>query len=105
MISPTEPLTTAKAEIIRQKPDNFYWAMWDKLDIDPMELDEFLRHWHLSRGELSRLCHCSLHTVNCWFASGEYHRAPTKEHKRCLGRAHDLWSKIASGRYQHLRQT
>jgi hypothetical protein len=78
MISPTEPLTTAKAEIIRRMPDNFYWAMWDKLDIDPIELDEFLRHWQLSRGELSRLCHCSLHTVNCWFASGEYHRAPTK---------------------------
>jgi hypothetical protein len=44
MISPTEPLTTAKAEIIRRMPDNFYWAMWDKLDIDPIELDEFLRH-------------------------------------------------------------
>ncbi|WP_196517396.1 hypothetical protein [Nostoc sp. WHI] len=60
----------------------------------PMELDEFLRHWDVSREELAFICDCSLTTVNHWFSQGVDQRIPSEKHKQRLALAHHIWTAI-----------
>lgn len=63
---------------------------------EPMELDEFLNSWDVSREELAFICDCSLTTVNHWFSQGEHRRIPSERHKQRLGMAHHIWVVIES---------
>lgn len=59
-----------------------------------MELDEFLRHWDVSREELAFICDCSLTTVNHWFSQGIDRRTPSEKHKQRLALVHHIWTAI-----------
>jgi hypothetical protein len=59
-----------------------------------MELDEFLKHWDVSREELATICDCSLTTVNHWFSQAANQRIPSEKHKQRLALAHHIWVTI-----------
>lgn len=59
-----------------------------------MELDEFLKHWNVSREELAFICDCSLTTVNHWFSQGEHRRVPSDKHKQRMSIAHHIWTTV-----------
>lgn len=61
---------------------------------DLMELEEFLRHWEVSREELAFICDCSLTTVNHWFSQGVDRRIPSQKHKQRLALVHHIWTAI-----------
>lgn len=73
---------------------------WDALNayLQPieqlMELNEFLKHWDVSREELAFICDCSLTTVNHWFSQGVDRRTPSEKHKQRLALAHHIWTTI-----------
>ncbi|MBN8564333.1 MAG: hypothetical protein J0L70_27750 [Leptolyngbya sp. UWPOB_LEPTO1] len=81
-------------------PTHRHWnalkAYFQPLDGEQMELDEFLKHWDVSREELAFICDCSLTTVNHWFSQGEHRRVPTDKHEQRLALAHHLWLTIES---------
>lgn len=71
---------------------------WDALEAylkpiyeQQMELEEFLKHWNVTREELAFICDCSLTTVNHWFSQGEHRRIPSTKHKQRLAMAHHIW--------------
>jgi hypothetical protein len=60
----------------------------------PMELNEFLKHWDVSREDVAFICECSLTTVNHWFSQGSDRRTPSDRHKQRLALAHHIWTVI-----------
>lgn len=59
-----------------------------------MELEEFLKHWDVTREEIAYICDCSLTTVNHWFSQGEHRRVPNEKHKQRLAIAHHVWTTV-----------
>jgi hypothetical protein len=84
--------------IAPQTPAHRHWtaleAYLQPLEDDSMELDEFLKHWDVTREELAYICDCSLTTVNHWFSQGEHRRFPSEKHKQKLALAHHIWTTI-----------
>lgn len=56
-----------------------------------LTLEEFESRWSVSRRQLSQICHCSLATVNNWYASGDCHREPGIQHRIWLAIADKVW--------------
>lgn len=56
-----------------------------------MELMEFLKHWEVSREELSRICNCSVALVGRWFTQTKNHMEPSDRHKELLAEAHQVF--------------
>lgn len=77
-------------------PTHRHWtaleAYLQPLDDDQMELDEFLKHWDVTREEIAYICDCSLTTVNHWFSQGGHRRFPSEKHKQKLALAHYIWT-------------
>ncbi|MEP0868104.1 hypothetical protein NDI37_27080, partial [Funiculus sociatus GB2-A5] len=42
-----------------------------------MELNEFLKHWDVSREDVAFICECSLTTINHWFSQGSDRTTPS----------------------------
>jgi hypothetical protein len=84
--------------IVLKIPTQRHWdafnAYLKPLNEHLMELDEFLRHWDVSREELAFICDCSLTTVNHWFSQGIDRRTPSEKHKQRLALVHHIWTAI-----------
>ncbi len=61
---------------------------------EPMELNEFLKYWDVSRENLAFICECSKTTVDHWFSQGIHRRVVTDRHKQRLALAHYIWTTI-----------
>lgn len=55
-------------------------------------LEEFESRWLVTRRQLAQICHCSIATVNNWYASGGCHRKPGIQHRIWLAIADKSWS-------------
>jgi hypothetical protein len=84
--------------IVIKIPIQRHWdafnAYLNPLNEHLMELDEFLRHWDVSREELAFICDCSLTTANHWFSQGIDRRTPSEKHKQRLALVHHIWTAI-----------
>lgn len=84
--------------IAPQSPTPGHWSALETylqpVQGELMELDEFLKHWDVTREELAFICDCSVTTVNHWYSQGEHRRTPSTKHKQRLAIAHHIWTTV-----------
>lgn len=64
--------------------DTQYQLLQQFWDLPLLSPDEFLRRWTLTYLEVSRICHCSVSTVEHWFSEGSGKRAPAASYQKLL---------------------
>ena len=75
-------------------PNKHLWNKFDQLSNRLITLELFSQRWNVSRTEISKICHCSLHTVNTWYCqSAKYSdRKPQIHHLLWLTITDRVWS-------------
>ena len=76
-------------ELYPRTPNRHQLERLDEINL--LTLEEFERRWVVSRQQLSHICHCSLATVNHWYACGHSHREPGIQHRIWLALADKIW--------------
>lgn len=71
-------------------PSIHQWEMLKKLDDTSITLDEFLKHWRVTKTQLAELTGCHRSTVKRWMA---HVSEPSEEQRLRLGLIHKLWSR------------
>ncbi|HEY9631587.1 MAG TPA: helix-turn-helix domain-containing protein [Coleofasciculaceae cyanobacterium] len=56
-----------------------------------MSPHDFYAKWEVTHLQMAQICHCSVPTVDRWFAGGSGQRAPTPFHQRRLAEVDLLW--------------
>lgn len=69
------------------------------LDLPLLSPDAFLARWTLTYQDVSRICCCSLSTVEHWFSTGEGRRSPAASYQKLLAIADFLLTNVDSIHY------
>ena len=81
-------------DYIGRVPNKHLWSKFKQLDDRLISLEVFNQKWNVSRGEISRICHCSLDTVNGWYCKTPRYseRKPQIHHLLWLTITDKVWS-------------
>ena len=82
------------SDYVGRYPSRGLWQKFEQASNHLISLEVFTQRWLVSRKEISKICHCSLDTVNAWYCSSAKYsdRKPQMHHLLWLTIADKVWS-------------